>query len=274
MIPVTVVIPVKNEEVNLPRCLERLSRFSEVLVVDSGSTDATRKIAEESGARLIDFDWNGRFPKKRNWVLRNVPLANDWVLFLDADEYICDAFADEVEAAIGQEAVSGFWITYHNYFMGRILRHGDPMRKLALFRKNKGEYEKIEEDSWSHLDMEVHEHPVIEGEVGAVNTAVEHHDYKGYEAYINRHNAYSTWEAKRYLVLRKKGFEGLTGRQKMKYRLMDSWLLGGVYFFGAYFMKMGLLDGKAGWLLAVNKMIYFFQIKCKINELKESESVK
>lgn len=271
MIPVSVVVPVKNEEINLPRCLERLTRFAEVLVVDSGSTDATREIAQESGARLIDFQWNGHFPKKRNWVLRNVGLANDWVLFLDADEYISDAFADEVERAVRKDDVAGYWITYHNHFMGRVLKHGDPMRKLALFRRDRGEYEKIEEDSWSHLDMEVHEHPVIEGKTGALNTAVEHQDYKGYEAYIARHNAYSSWEARRYLVLRNKGFEGLTGRQKTKYRLLDSWLLGPLYFFGAYFLKLGFFDGRAGWLLAVNKMIYFFQIKCKIDELKRAQ---
>lgn len=271
MIPLSVVVPVKNEEVNLPCCLARLTRCAEVLVVDSGSTDATRTIAENSGARLIDFKWNGRFPKKRNWVLRNVQLAHDWVLFLDADEYISDAFLDEVQQAIQHKDSDGYWITYHNHFMGRVLRHGDPMRKLALFRKGKGEYEKIEEDSWSHLDMEVHEHPVIEGRIGALGTPVEHHDYKGYEAYINRHNAYSTWEARRYLVLKRTGFEGLTKRQIIKYRLMDSWLLGPAYFFGAYFVKLGFLDGKAGWLLAVNKLIYFFQIKCKINELNKSE---
>ncbi len=269
MIPVSVVVPVKNEEKNLPRCLEQVKDFSEVLVVDSGSTDSTREIAESYGAKIVDFKWNGKFPKKRNWVLRNVELKNEWVLFLDADEYVPPEFGEELRRILPDSKYTGFWITYHNHFMGRKLKHGDPMRKLALFRKGKGEYEKIEEDSWSHLDMEVHEHPVIEGSVGTVSTPVEHHDYKGYEAYIARHNAYSSWEAARYLALKKKGFAGLTGRQKIKYRLMDSWLLGPVYFFGAYFLKLGFLDGKAGWLLAVNKLIYFFQIKCKIDELKK-----
>jgi glycosyltransferase involved in cell wall biosynthesis len=272
VIPVSVVIPVKNEERNLPLCLERLKRFSEVLVVDSGSTDATREIAEASGVRVVDFQWNGHFPKKRNWVLRNVELANDWVLFLDADEYVSEAFSDEVERVVGGEGHSGFWITYHNHFMGKLLKHGDPMRKLALLRKDKGEYERIEEDAWSHLDMEVHEHPLVQGMVGELKTPVEHHDYKGYEAYIARHNAYSSWEAQRYLALREKGFRGLTKRQRLKYRFMNSWLLGPFYFMGSYFYKLGFLDGKAGLLLALNKAVYFFQIKCKIDELRSTKN--
>lgn len=274
MIPVSVVIPVKDEERNLPLCLQRLKRFSEVLVVDSGSTDATREIAENCGAKVIDFRWDGKFPKKRNWVLRNIRLANEWVLFLDADEYVSDAFVEEVGRVIASGDKCGFWITYHNHFMGRMLKHGDPMRKLALFRVGKGEYERIEEDSWSHLDMEVHEHPVIDGPVGQISVPVEHRDYKDFEAYIKRHNAYSSWEARRYLALRRSGFEGLTKRQRVKYRFMDSWLLGPCYFVGAYFARLGFLDGKAGWLLAVNKMVYFLQIKCKIDELKGREGGK
>lgn len=271
MVPVSVIIPVKNEAINLPQCLQRLGRFSEVLVVDSGSTDATRDIAAANGARVIDFRWDGKFPKKRNWVLRNVELKNDWVFFLDADEYVSDRFIDEVEREISETAIDGFWVTYQNYFMGKLLRHGDPMRKLSLFRVGKGEYEKIEEDLWSPLDMEVHEHPIIDGLEGRISIPVEHRDYKGFETYVNRHNAYSSWEARRYLALEKTHFVGLTRRQRIKYRLMDSWLLAPAYFFGSYILHAGFLDGKAGWLFAVNKMIYFFQIKCKINEFKRGD---
>ena len=76
MIPISVVIPVKNEEKNLPRSLDLLTEFSEIIVVDSGSTDSTKEIAEKWGARFINFEWNGKFPKKRNWVLRNERLKN------------------------------------------------------------------------------------------------------------------------------------------------------------------------------------------------------
>ena len=87
-IPVTVVVPVKNEEPNMVRCLDRLTGFDQVMVIDSKSTDKTAQIALEYGAEVHQFDWNGQFPKKRNWVLRNLNIKNEWVLFLDADEYI------------------------------------------------------------------------------------------------------------------------------------------------------------------------------------------
>lgn len=273
MISVSVVIPVKNEEQNLPHCLPLLQRYSEVVVVDSASTDTTREIVQSFGATLVDFKWDGAFPKKRNWVLRNIELKNEWVLFLDADEYVSDTFNDEVNRVVQNAVSDGFWITYHNHFMGKLLKHGDPMRKLALFRKSKGEYERIEEDAWSHLDMEVHEHPIIEGEIGKIEAPIEHRDYKDFSSYLRRHNEYSTWEAHRYIAaLHGKGFAGLTGRQRMKYRLLDSWMLGPIYFVGSYCFRLGFLDGKAGWMLAMNKMIYFFQIKCKINELKGNRS--
>ena len=82
MLPVTVVIPVKNEALNLPRCLGRLAEFEHIVVVDSGSSDTTCEIAERAGAEVLQFNWDGRFPKKRNGVLRNYTFKTEWVLFL------------------------------------------------------------------------------------------------------------------------------------------------------------------------------------------------
>ena len=268
-IPITVVVSVKNEELNLPHCFEKLNQFSEVIVVDSQSTDKTPAITKQFGFKIVDFNWDGKFPKKRNWTLRNVPLQNDWVLFLDADEFLTQPFITEIETKIKQSNYSGFWLNYNNYFMGKELKHGDKMKKLALFKKQAGEYERIEEDSWSHLDMEVHEHPIIDGPIGKITSAIIHKDYKGLEHYIARHNAYSSWEAKRYLFLKKTGFNNLTSRQKIKYKLINSGLLPMVYFTGSYVLKLGFLDGVAGYRLAKYKANYFFQIQTKIIELKQ-----
>lgn len=266
-IPVSVVVPVKNEEKNLSKCLACLGDFSEVLVVDSHSSDRTPLIVKEFGYPLVDFVWNGRFPKKRNWVLRNMQLKNDWVLFLDADEFVTEGFKNCIRQKIQQNRYNGFWIYYDDHFMGKQLKHGVKMRKLALFRKDKGEYEYIDEKAWSHLDMEIHEHPIIEGEIGHIPVPVVHMDYKGLEHYIAKHNAYSTWEAQRYLSLDRANAR-LTFRQKVKYALLDSWFLGGIYFVYTYFVRLGILDGKAGLLFSLYKMQYFFHVKCKITELK------
>lgn len=265
-IPVSVIVSVKNEEKNLPQCLAALAEFDEVWVVDSESTDNTPNLVKDFGFTLINFKWNGKFPKKRNWALKNLNLKYNWVLFLDADERITPAFKQELQDKLKTTNVHGFWLTYENYFMGKKLRYGDKMRKLALFRKDAGAYEEIQEDYWSHLDMEVHEHPVISGKVSEIKASIIHNDYKGLEKYIDRHNAYSTWEARRYLSLRQLGFNQLNKRQKVKYRLLASGFLPILYFIGAYFMKLGFLDGKAGYFLAKYKAHYFFQIQTKIRE--------
>ena len=161
VLPVTVVVPVKNEERNLPECLSHLSVFSHIVVVDSSSVDATREIAASHGAEVINFEWNGKFPKKRNWYLRNYPPRTPWVLFLDADEFVTQEFLGELAEVIPTTKHDGFWLTYNNFFMNRYLRHGDAFTKLALFRVGSGEYEQVDDEHWSKLDMEVHEHPVL-----------------------------------------------------------------------------------------------------------------
>lgn len=267
-IPISVIVSVKNEEINLPKCLEKLTNFSEVIVVDSNSTDKTPQIVESFGYKKVNFDWNGKFPKKRNWTLDNVTIENDWVLFLDADEYLTKQFIKEISIKIRQNNNSGYWLYYNNYFMGREQKFGLKMRKLALFKKDRGRFEKIFEDKWSNLDMEIHEHPVINGKIGKIKSTILHKDYKGLEHYIARHNSYSTWEAKRYISLINDKTKQFTFRQKLKYSLINTGLLPNLYFLGTYVFKLGFLDGLTGLYFARFKSNYFLQIQAKIKELK------
>jgi len=251
-------------------CLAALGgAFLEVLVVDSGSSDSTRQIALDAGVKVLDFSWDGKFPKKRNWTLRNHPFSTPWVLFLDADERVTAEFISELEAVLPTTDHVGFWIGFQNWFMGQPLRHGDPFRKLALFRVGAGEYERFPEDSWSHLDMEVHEHPVLDGPVGQIDANLQHHDYRGLKHYIAKHNEYSSWEAERYLWLRSSGVEAwdkLTKRQRFKYRNLNKRWLALFYWMIAYVLKFGFLDGATGWNFAMFKWRYFTDIRLKIRE--------
>jgi glycosyltransferase involved in cell wall biosynthesis len=267
-IPLTVIIPAKNEEANIKECISRLRQIDQVIVVDSQSSDKTAEIAHDYNAEIVQFKWDGRFPKKRNWSLRNLKIKHNWVLFLDADEFVSDEFLNEVSDKIKNSNISGYWIQFQNYFMGKKLKYGDSFKKLPLFKVGAGEYEKIDEDSWSHLDMEVHEHPIISGIIGHIKSPVIHNDYKGLEHYITRHNAYSSWEARRFLALKASGFKHLTQRQKLKYFLLQSGVLPVIYFLGCYFLKLGFLDGKAGYFFAKYKAHYFLQIQTKIRELR------
>ena len=157
-------------------------------MIESGSTDATAAVARANGTELIQFHWNGRFPKKRNWYLRHHPPATTWVLFLDADEILTPAVKLEIAAALPGSSHQGFMLSYTNYFLGRTL-HGDyPLRKLALFRVGQVEYERIDEQHLSQYDMQVHEHPQLTGTVGLTRIRI---DYRGIDSYMAKHNQYT-----------------------------------------------------------------------------------
>jgi len=267
-LPVTVAVPAKNEEANLAHCLERLGRFSEVVVIDSGSSDRTCKIAREHGARVVEFRWDGKYPKKRNWFLLNQPPTQPWVLFLDADEFVNDAFCDAVAAAIAKSDKEGYWLRYTNYFLGRPLQHGLAQRKLALFRVGEALYEKIDEEGWSPLDMEIHEHPIVEGPVGEITAPIDHRDYNGLGKFIGRHRDYATWEAQRFLRLHEtpEAWGRFTPRQRFKYRHLSKWWYPWFYFAFTYGVKLGFLDGAAGFHYAAYKAWYFQTIRLLIAE--------
>lgn len=277
---ITVVIPVKNEATNLPVCLERLEGFGYVVVVDSGSSDATCEIAREAGADVLNFEWNGKFPKKRNWVLETYAFQTEWVLFIDADEFVSEAFKVELADVLKDTECVGFWLNYERWFLGKQLRHGDEFNKLALFRVKAGAFERIEENQWSALDMEIHEHPVLEGELGEIQAPIEHNEYRGLHHYIAKHNEYASWEAARYLCLigsnganRGSGeWQGLTDRQRAKYRYITKWWAAPAYFIRGYIFKGGFLDGAVGFHFALGKAIYFYQIRLKIKEQSSLKS--
>ena len=146
---------------------------------------------------------------------------------------------------------------------------GLPQRKLALFRAGAGLYERIEDPGWSKLDMEVHEHPQLDGAVGHIAAQIDHLDFRGIEHFIARHNSYSTWEVHRRAQLMADtdgAWARLTKRQKTKYRALDKWWFAPAYFLGTYIAKGGFLDGAAGLHYALLKFAYFHDIKLKIDE--------
>lgn len=270
LLDLTIAIPVKNEEKNLPGCFSAIGQdlATEIVVIDSGSTDNTKQIAVNNRASVVDFKWNGEFPKKRNWFLKNYPIKTKWILFLDADEYLTEDFKTELAIALKQDDKVGYWLNYTIFFMGRILKGGYPLKKLALFKVGFGEYEKIDEEHWSNLDMEVHEHPILTGEIGDIKSKIDHQDFRGVFHYVNKHNEYSSWEASRFLksAENKQMMDKWTWKQKLKYKLMNSVFVGPAYFFGSFFLLGGFRDGARGFAFAILKMAYFTQVYCKIKE--------
>ncbi len=272
----TIVIPVKNEEINLPLCLENVKNFEHAVIVDSGSTDRTLDVAQQFGREVVQFKWDGKFPKKRNWLLRNYTFKTPWVLFLDADERITEKWRCEAGIVLADalnSSIDAFSCYYDNWFMGRVLRHGDAMRKTAILRVGAGEYERIEENAWSKLDMEIHEHLVVKGEVGEIMARMEHYDKRSLESHWKKHEQYADWEANRYRALLTEvgdiqSSDKLTKRQKMKYKLIEKWYFSVLYFVASYILKKGLLDGYAGYCFARFKARYFALVRQKIRDLK------
>lgn len=273
ILDLTIAIPAKNEERNLAGCLQSIGyNFAKnIVLIDSGSTDRTKDIARGFGADVLDFVWDGKFPKKRNWYLRNHTPKTKWILFLDADEYLTEEFKKELRQTLQREDKVGYWLSYTIHFLGKQLKGGYPLRKLALFKVGAGEYERIDEDQWSQLDMEVHEHPVLNGEIGIIRSKIDHQDFRGVSHYVIKHNEYAGWEAARYM---KSSVDGKlnhkwTWKQRLKYRLMKSIWIGPAYFCGSFFLLGGFRDGARGLAFAILKMSYFTQVYSRIRESNE-----
>src|SRR5579871_616160 len=116
MLPISVIVAVRNEEKNLPECLEALRGAAEVYIVDSQSTDATPEIARSFGAKVVQFHYQGGWPKKRQWAMDHLPLAHDWLLLIDADEILTPELAAEIRTAIQKPGIDGYYLSLRIFF--------------------------------------------------------------------------------------------------------------------------------------------------------------
>ncbi|MHC5727383.1 MAG: glycosyltransferase family 2 protein, partial [Nostoc sp.] len=144
-IPVSVLIPAKNEQLNLPACLASLTRADEIFVVDSQSTDNSIEIAKSHGVNVVQFDFNGRWPKKKNWSLDNLPFRNEWVLIVDCDERIPPELWAEIDQVIQNKEYTGYYLNRRVFFLGKWIRYGGkyPDWNLRLFQHKNGRYENL-----------------------------------------------------------------------------------------------------------------------------------
>src|ERR1700712_2228437 len=197
-VPVSILIPIRNEANNLPRSLASVAWADEIFVVDSASTDGSIEIAEGEGARVVQFDFNGTWPKKKNWALENLPFRNEWVFILDADEVLPRSAEQEFRDAIANAgSIAGYWINRRFMFLGRWLRHAYyPNWNLRLFRHSLGRYEKLTEAATNSGDNEVHEHVVVQGPTGRLRSEMDHYAFPSVDVFIEKHNRYSNWEAR------------------------------------------------------------------------------
>ncbi|MBV8207902.1 MAG: glycosyltransferase family 2 protein [Acidobacteria bacterium] len=284
--PVSVLIPVKNEIANIEHCIRSVEWADEIYVVDSNSTDGTIGRATALGAKVVQFAYTGSWPKKKNWALANLPFRNDWVLILDADERITPELRDEIAVAIQQPGFDGYHLNRRVIFLGRWIRHCGwyPSWNLRLFRHRLGRYEFLGEgtDEARTGDNEVHEHVVLQGRAGYLKHDMLHEDFRDLFHWLERHNRYSSWEARVQERLREPQREGqikagLSSPLQRKRLLRRIWVrlpfkptLKFVYM---YFFRLGFLDGRPGYYFCRIQKNYEFDILAKRYEIRLHEQI-
>jgi glycosyltransferase involved in cell wall biosynthesis len=283
VLPVTVIVAARNEADNLPRCLESLRTVGEVYVIDSQSTDATVQIAQSYGAHVVQFHYQGGWPKKRQWAMESLPFAYEWVFLVDADEALTPELAVEIQDAIRNPDCDGYYVALRMFFLGRELRYsGANFYKLSLFRRAKGRFEcRFREQDQSMADMEVHEHIVLDldkeskSKTAKLRHPLIHHNVKSLSDYIRKHDEYSNWEARVWLEGEANARDlapSLFGSQAQRRRWLRKrfFAIPGspvLFFFYKFIFSLGFLDGVPGLIYCGFQGVQFFHIKAKIYEL-------
>lgn len=281
-VPLSVVVPTRNEASNLARCLAQVCGWAdEVIVVDSASSDGTPGIAEQYGATVVQYRYRGGWPKKRQWLLNSFPFRNGWILLLDADEMLTEPLRQEIAAAIARPDGEGYEIPLQVWFLGRCLRYGDTrLWKRCLFRLGKGRFEcRLAEQTRDMADIEIHEQMLIEGRVGRLHSALRHENVASLARYFAKHNEYSTWESHVW----HHGSDNPVDLARMApqarlRRTLKSVFLGFpgaplLMFLYKYIFRFGFLDGKPGFIYCALMAQQIFHVKIKIYELRQGAAL-
>jgi glycosyltransferase involved in cell wall biosynthesis len=242
----SLIVITKNEEAAIARCLRSANFADEIVVVDHGSTDKTAEIARAQGARVsVTPDWPGFGPQK-NRALGHA--TGDWVLSLDADEWIEPALADEIRSAIARaDAADGYEIPRRSRFCGKIVRYGDWRgdRVLRLFRRGRGRFS----------DDHVHERVIVEGRIARLSSPLEHDSITDPADAADKIDRYATAAAAQLAA------EGKTSSAA------KAALRGGAAFLRSYIFRLGFLDGRTGLLVADYNRRYTYEKWARLAKL-------
>jgi glycosyltransferase involved in cell wall biosynthesis len=287
---VSILVPVKNEQRNIVECLRRCQWATELVVVDSASTDQTIALSQAMGADVYQFNYNRAtgWPKKKNWALEHVPWKNEWVMILDADEYMTPELAQEIKRVVegdwkpqGKFAKAGcgdgFWVNRRFMFMGQWIKGCGyyPSWNVRLLKHKLGRYERIGTlgDTGSG-DNEVHEHIVLStGSAGYLSNEFLHYAYPDLSAWIEKHNRYTTWEAhameaKDEGAVQARFFgEPIERRRWIKAFARKLPFRPTLRFLFSFFVQKGFLDGYPGFVMCRLMAWYEFVSIAKYREM-------
>ncbi|HZY18482.1 MAG TPA: glycosyltransferase family 2 protein [Ramlibacter sp.] len=249
----SIVIVAKNEAQNIADCV-RSARFAdEVVVLDSGSTDGTADLARAEGARVIvTADWPGYGPQNNRGIDAS---TGDWFFSLDADERITPALAAEIRQAIERTDVNGFRVPRLSMYCGRFMRHGgwrpDYTRRLA--RRGQGRFT----EHFLHANLQV------QGPVGTLRESIVHYSFRTMDGVLEKLNRYSSASARDMTTAGRKGSLG-------KAVVHGLWA-----FFRTYVLRLGFLDGRWGFMLAVSNAegTYYRYVKLWLMQRGDAQEI-
>lgn len=270
-IPVSVIVVTRNEEACIAKSLDALCWFDDLWVVDSNSNDRTCDIARECGARVANFDWDGKYPKKRQWCLDHLPLRNQWVFFVDADEIVTNDLTREI-AALDlslKSGVAGYFVRgrYLWPYKGKhkMLRYGLGNNKLVLFDRWKVEFPVVDDLGLGGMgEIEGHYQPILKdkyaGEmIRQLNFALEHAACESKAIWYDRHERYAQWEAG--MNIRDAWpKDPVQWRQAFKQIFRAMPMRNVAAFLHCYILKLGFLDGGVGLDFALSRAWYYKRI--------------
>lgn len=268
---ISAIVLTKNEEAGLANTLKRLSAFEEIIVVDSNSEDATVAIARQHGASVVNFTWDGQYPKKKQWALENAGASNEWVLLLDADEFPSAGLLSELasmQPRLRSDPSGAFDIHLLYRFAGRLLRHGHVVTKRSLLHSRRANFPVVDDlEAPGIREVEGHYQPETSAPIGRLKHRIVHDDRDPVSSWFSRHNRYSDWEA--HLRMNQELRDQIASKRTWKGRLFDRAPFKPFAFFVyAYVVRAGFLDGRAGFDYAFALTTYYWQIGVKYREIQ------
>lgn len=255
--------------------METVGWAMEVFVVDSHSVDRTVELARKYTDNIVQFDYAETQLKKKNWALETLPFSCEWVLFLDADERVPEDLCDEIASVVSANDNDGYYINRRLIFLNRWIKHGGwyPSWNLRLFKHRRGRFETMPFVDDSGLDVEVHEHVVLDGTAGYLTKDLIHYDLRDLTDFVNRLNRYSTWDAHFHRigsrfegrsVVHPSLFGGPVARKRMLKRVWTRLPFKPVLrFVWMYVFRLGFLDGRIGLYFCSFMAVYEFLIAAK-----------
>jgi len=266
-----IIVLTHNEAENLPRCLESIVGLGEIVIVDSGSTDGTREVARNAGARVYEHPFEG-FGRQRNWALENCEPKREWVLFLDADEVATPQFRDAIRQAIQGAAgsIAGFYCCWKMMLDSRWLRRSDSFPKWQLRIVRRGRADFIDS---GHGQKEGR----VDGELGYVHEPYLHYALsKGWEAWWAKHNQYADEEAADRLSRAASApelFSKDASRRNRALKPILSRVPGwpALRFLHMYLLKGGFLEGREGFAYCASMSWYEYLIRAKMRALRNHQ---